>query len=145
MNTRAKSILILLGTLAVGIAIGALATSVIFNARLDSLHALRGPGGMSERILSVIQPENAEQEAEIRAILDASGQRLHELRRSQIRPFRMVIDSMYMQIQPLLTDEQNERLQTWREEDRGRLRNTPGPRKGTPGERRRGRAEEPSS
>lgn len=141
MTTRVQSIMILVGTLIVGIAIGALATGAIFNARMDALRALRSPGGMQERIITVIQPESPEQAEQIQAVLDASEQRLRELRRTQARPFRAVIDSMHMQMQPLLSPEQWERLQTWREQDRKRWRNGPGRHQGKPGERRRGRGE----
>jgi len=142
MTTRAQSLLILAGTLIVGIAIGALATGAIFNARMDTLRALRSPGGMQERILAVIQPESPQQAEQIQTILSDTEKRLRELRRAQSRPFRAVIDSMHLQMQPVLSAEQWERLETWREQDRKHWRKgPPGRHKGQPGERRRGRGE----
>ncbi len=122
MTARTKSALILLVTLAVGILIGSLATSAVINHRMEQLAELRRPTGFSLMLERVIRPQDEAQREQIRAILEEAGARMAELRRSHFTELKAIIDSTRARLNPILTPEQRQRLETWFSRDRERLK-----------------------
>ena len=118
MKARTKSSLLLLGTLVMGLGVGALATGAVMNTRLDQLKRLRSPGGFTERMEEVIQPTDEAQRAEIRAVLDRSHERFHTAWKECGTRFTALGDSMRAELEPLLTPEQQTRFNEWMERDR---------------------------
>ena len=118
MTARTKSALILVATLVVGILLGALGTSVVFNQRLEKIIAIGQPDGFSLTLEEVIQPHDEAQRAQIRAVLRQTGQRMHEQRRAHFEDLIGLFDSTRAALEPLLTDEQKERFDAWIERDR---------------------------
>ena len=82
MNARTKSILIIIATLLIGIAIGALGTGTILNQRVETLQALREDDGFMFFIERVVEPVDEAQQQEIRAVLKEAAQK-----RRQSHPF----------------------------------------------------------
>jgi hypothetical protein len=80
---------------------------------------------------------DAIQRQEVERILSDTRDQLHRLRRAQFEQVRAVLDSTRARLEPLLTPEQQERLQRMIERDpfRGPGRDRPGP----PGRDRRRR------
>ncbi|GIV62153.1 hypothetical protein GQ464_016840 [Rhodocaloribacter litoris] len=132
MKARTKSVLVLFATLIVGIALGALSAGVVINKRLDKLRELGRPSGFSMYLERVIEPVDEVQRRQIRAVLQATGERLAALRQRHYAEMRAVIDSSRAALDTLLTPEQHERLAQWLERDRRMFRRRP-PR--GPGER----------
>ena len=118
MNARKKSALLLLATLVIGGLVGAVITGAVVNNRLDQLRGLRERGGFSERIEQVIQPTDAAQEAEIRAVLGASHERFEAMRRRHREEFSAHRDTLRADLAPLLTPDQQARLDEWFARDR---------------------------
>jgi len=134
MKAQAKSAFIIFVTLIVGGVIGILATSAVFNNRVEQLEALRRLGGFSDALLDIIQPDDETQRAQIEDLLEQSDERMHEIRRSMFQQMRDVMDSLEHDLPLLLTTEQKERLEHWRDEERSkwgeRGHRSPSPRDG---------------
>lgn len=110
MTSRSTSILIVLGTLVVGIAIGALATGAIMNNRLDELEALRMQGGVQSFLQRGIEPVDDAQRERIRAAIEGVESRQMELRRSMFQQHRILFDSLRAELDVILTDDQKDQL-----------------------------------
>ena len=76
MTIDAKTSLILLATLLLGIAIGALGAGAISHHRGEHLRELRHPGGFVQYMEQIIEPRDEAQRAAIRPILEDTD-RLH--------------------------------------------------------------------
>jgi len=113
MKPRTKPALILLATLLVGILIGSLSTSAVINSRLEQITSLRTRGGFSDVLEAVIQPTDAEQKAQIRAVVERTGARMGDLYREGRKMRDAIGDSMRAELKPLLTPAQNQRLDAW--------------------------------
>jgi hypothetical protein len=143
MTTRSTSILIVLGTLLVGIAIGALATGAIMNNRLDELEALRMQGGVQSFLERGIQPVDDAQRERIREVIEGAGSRQMELRRTMFQQHRILFDSLREELDVILTDDQKEELRVMMMREREQFRERRGRGDGPPpfppeGARRRG-------
>lgn len=125
MKARTKSALLLVATLVIGGLIGALVTGAVVNNRLDALRGLRERGGFAERMEEVIQPRDAAQQAEIRAVLEASHERFEAMRRRHREEFRANRDSLRAELAPLLSPDQQTRLDEWFSRDRSPRRRRP--------------------
>lgn len=71
MKLHSKTIAILVGTLVIGIAIGALGWSTIHNQREDRLREMRRQGGLYGYIDRYIDPVDSLQEQRLRALTSA--------------------------------------------------------------------------
>lgn len=110
MTTRTKTTLIIIGTLLLGMLLGALLTGAVVRHRLGQLNDLRTPRGFSRVLEETIQPANAAQREELQAALQQGGRRLVRLRRQHRQETRALVDSLRAEIEPLLTPEQQKRL-----------------------------------
>ncbi len=135
MKARTKSALLLLATLTVGVLIGALGASALLNQRLDQLRALRERGGFTERMEEIIQPKDEAQRAAIHAVLERTHERYMLSRRQFFAELAAGRDSLQAELAPLLTPEQQARLDEWFARDqlrRGRGRSDRRPPSGRP-------------
>ena len=120
MNARTTSFLVILGTLLVGIMIGALATGAIVNQRVEALQALRMEGGFMKMLERQIEPVDDKQKGEIRAVLKEAARRQTELRRDMISEHRALFNDLRSELDEILTPEQRERLRSLAERERQR-------------------------
>ena len=89
--------------------LGSLVTGAIANRRLDSLAEARGR--VSAFFADAIEPESEEQAEAIRKVLDGAAPRFKEIFDSAREEMKRLSDSVMAELDPLLTDEQKERLE----------------------------------
>ena len=118
MTARTKSIAIIIGTLLVGVIIGALATGAVFSQRVAELQALRNENGVSRFLENVIEPTDDAQKERIREILEKTSESHMEIRRSMMMQHRDVFQEMRAELSLVLTDEQKVQMREWFEKDR---------------------------
>jgi hypothetical protein len=128
MNTRTKSVVVIISTLVIGIAIGALGAAAIINSRLEQFRALRMRGGMMGMVEQVIEPHDDAQRARVRGILERYNGMLESLRQGTMERHERLLDSMRLELNDILTPDQRERFDDWLSHDRG-----PGGPPGGPG------------
>ena len=128
MTDRTKSVLLIVATLVIGMVLGSLVTGAIANRRLDSLAEARGR--MSAFFVDAIEPESEEQAEAIREVLDGAAPRFKEIFEATRGEMKRLSDSVMAELDPILTDEQKERLE---KRMQLRLRRPPRGREGRPG------------
>ena len=137
MNDRTKSALLIVATLVIGMVLGSLVTGAIANRRLDSLAEARGR--MSSFFVDAIEPESEEQAEAIRSVLDGAAPRFKEIFEATRGEMKRLSDSVMVELDPILTDEQKERLEKRMRFGPGRppfgREGRPGFRDGPPGPR----------
>lgn len=129
--------MIIVGTLVIGIAIGALSTGAILNQRVETLQALREDPGFMFFLERVIEPTDEAQREKIRVVLQEAAEKRKELRRSMIEEHRSLFVDIREELDQILTAEQKMKLRTFMEQEmkqRGRRREggAPGIRRGRP-------------
>lgn len=129
MTARTKSTLILIATLALGMVLGSLITGAAVNRRLERIADMRTARGMAFFLERSIQPESEEQRAAIRAVLEDAAPAFTEVMRESRERMARLTDSLRAELEPLLSEEQRERL------DEGMRMRHGGPPFGPPGER----------
>jgi hypothetical protein len=112
-SLRTKTVLVILGTLCLGAAIGSLGTGRIVQSRVEDLNRLRSDRGFVEIMEEVVQPENEAQRQQIHAILTETDERLDSLRREEGMKRAAVFQSMRAELIPVLNAEQQQRLIEW--------------------------------
>lgn len=136
MNARTKSLLIIVATLIIGVAIGALSTGAILNQRVETLQALRDDPGFMFFLERVIEPTDEAQRAQIREVLTDAAEKRRELRRSMIEEHRFLFMEIREELDQILTSQQKEKLRAFMEQEmkRGHRRDgmPPGVRRGRP-------------
>ena len=110
MNTRIKSIAILLGTLLAGALLGGVIVGSVIQDRSEKLEGLRRPGGFVQHMQHVIQPADDEQWEAIRPIIEETARTNREIMKGAHRNLKSSFDSMLVRLEPLLQAEQAERL-----------------------------------
>jgi hypothetical protein len=109
MHTKTKSILVLSGVLIIGIIIGALGSSLLRQNMLEErISRFRTPEGFTERILDRIDPDPDKREA-VKNVLIKQHKRLTEKFEHTRMQMESHVDSVLLQLKPLLTEEQLER------------------------------------
>lgn len=136
MTERTRSATIIVATLVLGIVIGALGASAIISSRVDQFRRLRAPGGPRGMVEEVIRPTDEGQRARVAAALDSMAARLDRLRTTTMEQHTTVMDALRAELQPILTAEQLQRFDNWREHDRGRGGPFGGPHGHPPHDRR---------
>lgn len=141
MTTRTKTTLIAIGTLLLGMLLGALLTGAVVRHRLSRLDDLRTQRGFARILEQTIRPTDEAQREALRPVLRQGGRRVLRLRRQQRREMHALVDSVRTDLAPLLTPEQQQRLDRRIGMARQRLR-PPGAPLRTP--RRRPRPDSPA-
>jgi len=110
MKPVMQSALILLATLFIGFAVGALATGLLERNRRARVERLRERGGFVEHLQRVIRPRDDEQRSAVLPILRATARRNSEIIESAHGELRTALEEMIVELEPLLDAEQRRRL-----------------------------------
>lgn len=113
MKLHAKTIFVLVGMLLIGIALGALGQSTIHNRRMEKLSDMRRQGGLYAAIDRYIDPVDLAQEDMLRSLTKTYQTKLSKFLRHYQWHRSTLMDSLKMDMMPLLTDEQNLKLAPW--------------------------------
>ena len=140
MNLKVKSSLIIIVTLIIGMALGIILAQSFFRPpnMFDKMSALRSPEGFAERFERIIDP-NESQKEKIREILQFHFQKMHNQSSEFRQRFMQLNDSLRAELDPILNDEQKDRLnkmeERFREHGReGFGQRPPHPQRKFPGE-----------
>ncbi len=111
MNPRLRSALLLLVTLCIGMVLGALIHSSISGQRMNKgMRFVRTEENFVTSYVEAIEPNNDQQAAEIRKVLLVTAPQVISLIRENHTEVRKSLDEMRVQLEPLLDEEQLERL-----------------------------------
>jgi hypothetical protein len=126
VTTKWKSILIIAGTLIIGIIIGSLFTATFLkNRAFDRIAELRQERGFVQRIERIIKPD-ADQEKQVQQILTNHFDRMRRMGEEMRLNFKAANDSLIKELEPVLRPEQLERFKR-RLERMKRFGGPPGP------------------
>lgn len=109
-KTRTKTVLILVGTLVLGMVLGALLTGLVVRHRLGHLDHLRTPSGFAQEMMQSIEPTGLDQKEALRKALSSHARRMRTIRERYRNELRAEVDSMHVAAEELLTPEQEQRL-----------------------------------
>ena len=109
-SPRTKSILILVSTLLLGVLLGAVLNSWLAQDRFERLHAMRSADGFERMVERHVQPVSDEQAAQLSTALEEWAPRMAQQRRAHRRETRALMDSLRADLQPILNEEQMQRL-----------------------------------
>ncbi|HET6569610.1 MAG TPA: hypothetical protein VFG50_16715 [Rhodothermales bacterium] len=109
----ARAVLTVLGTLAVGIALGVLGTNMVYQHRIAEFYRMRTPAGFIERVEDIVQPRNEVQRAQIRPACKHAADRMSAISSYSHQLRSNVVDSMQASLQPILATDQQNRLHEW--------------------------------
>jgi len=118
MNSKTKSALVLLGTLVLGVALGAMLWSAAHNQRMAKIRSLRDRGALPTVIENVVHPENESQREQVQVVVSKYEDKLsriyHELRRARSE----ATDSLRYHLGEILSEDQAVLLDEWLRERR---------------------------
>jgi hypothetical protein len=127
MNMKVKTTLVILFTLLIGIILGVFIDRTImrfqFRKRIAEVRQARGITSIFERI---IEPTESQYEP-VKEILAKYGKRLHDLREKSHQEMAVVMDSLRIELEPILTDQQKARLKNEMERMKDRRDRRPRP------------------
>lgn len=110
MKIDPKSIMIVGGTLALGVVLGLVLQGTLQRRRNDRMGQLRHEQGFVRHMESIIQPR-AEQRATIMPLLETTGARNQQIiDRAQIA-LRSTLETMRVQLEPMLDADQRKRME----------------------------------
>lgn len=108
MNIEIKSVVILLITLLLGVALGVLGTGILVQQKVNDLkYSYQAP---EKRLMEFIEPTN-EQREQLQPILDELRQQIRSERNKHRDNIEQIRQSAFLKLQPILTDRQYQRLQ----------------------------------
>ena len=119
MSPSVRAWLLLIVTLCLGIAIGVLGGGALQDRRMRRVSDMRRPGGFVERVEDVIRPTSDSQWDAIRPLIEAAAQANAERRRAHDGTMRASLDSLKVQLNPMLDAAQRERLARFVPDRRG--------------------------
>jgi len=109
MNIKSKITIIIVITLFIGVAIGALLNRALLHRRIGRTLAWGNPASMTANLDRMLSPTD-EQSTEIRRILDEHGAALLQIREESMQETLEVMKSLETALDPILTSEQRRRL-----------------------------------
>jgi len=122
MKIHTKTVFVLLGVLAIGLALGALGQSTMHNRRMEKLSEMRRQGGLYGQIDRHIDPIDLAQEDTLKAISHRHQDRLERLYR-RYRWYRSgYMDSLRTELEPVLDSVQAVDLKPWLDRETRRRR-----------------------
>ena len=110
MQIDIKAAVMLLVTLLLGVALGALGVGALSRERNDQVRQLRRPNGFVAHMEEVIQPRDSMQRAAIATLLQETAARNDSILRGTNAQLRAALETMRTSLVPLLDSEQNARL-----------------------------------
>jgi len=143
MNLKVKSSVIIVGTFTLGMVVGMIFIRSFFPPpkMIDRIAEGRTPRGFMDRFERVINPTESQRE-EIGKILQQHFKRMHNQSEKFRNRFIQLNDSLRFELDPILSDEQKERLDRFEKRMQERVKKAFGrerqpPRRKFPGERKR--------
>jgi len=128
MKIETKTYVIIVLTLVIGMIIGALISGVVVRHRIRQFMSLGHPDHLTERIESIIEPTAAQRDT-VHQILMRHAQQFHEIHGRFESQLLALKDSLKMDLDPILTEEQKERLERAPKPPRHLRDHRPGQRK----------------
>jgi len=116
-----KPLTLLLLTLFVGMLLGAAITGRIVQSRLAKFNNFLSEAGFAQILIDVIEPESEAQRVELLPILEETGQHIQETKANARTDILFHYQELETELLPILSEEQANRLQSWREKLRVRL------------------------
>ncbi|MFQ5571182.1 MAG: hypothetical protein ACE5G0_16000 [Rhodothermales bacterium] len=111
MTPRTKSILLLGGTILIGMLLGALINGMVMRQRLEQIGELGTPSGLFFVLEDAVRLEDEAQRRAIRAVLEEAAARAMDIREHSRREMHNLRDSIRAELVPLLSEDQLERLE----------------------------------
>lgn len=130
MNSRTKSVGIIIGTLLAGILLGSVITGAVYQNRAEKQERLRKPGGFVEHLEEMVDPHDEAQWQTIYPIVEKTGRRHREIMNGARTALNASFDSMLVELAPHLDADQMERLKEKQAKMRRKLSGPPGPHGG---------------
>jgi len=115
MKMHSKTVIVLISTLLIGLAIGALGWSGVHNYRAEQLDRMRREGGFYGSITRYIEPEDSVQEKQLRTLATAYQDTLGPFWRHYMRHRVVLMESFEEELLPILSEPQKEKLQPYLE------------------------------
>ena len=109
MNVKAKTALIIIITLVLGIIIGAMLNRALLQRRINRVFSWRSPDFMITNFENIIQPDQKQRKL-IREILDKHAKRMMEMRENSRKDMEEAFESLQKELDLILTPEQKKRL-----------------------------------
>ncbi len=109
MNIKAKTALIIIITLALGIVIGAMLNRALLQRRINRAFSWRSPDFMITNFENIIEPGQKQRKL-IRQILNKHAERMMELRENSRKDMQEEFESLQKELDLILTPEQKNRL-----------------------------------
>lgn len=109
MSTRTKTMFIILSSVIIGIAIGALGSGMLRENRVKRFERMRPEQRFSEVMEKIIQPEGEQREA-IEKVLKEQSEQIAAIQERYHSEIIAVFDSSRKALRSILTEEQRERL-----------------------------------
>lgn len=137
---KARSIIIIVGTLIIGIFLGLLTSSLIRHKRIKEFKTYSTPERFIHRFDEILEPTE-EQKKNIYPVIEKFARQNKELRADYREEFRALMKDYHNELEPLLTKEQIEKLNehSWVQSDRNRRKGGPSGKQPGPGDRHDGR------
>lgn len=104
-KTKTKAGLILIGTLVLGIIIGVLGSRYLVEKRIGRMAGMRYQKGFVEVFIKLIDPAENQEQA-VRAVLEKHHDRFRKIMEGRMVEIRTSMDSLKVELIPLLTEEQ---------------------------------------
>ena len=110
MTTKVKTSIILLSTLVIGVAVGALASGALRDRREHEIHRMPPHHRFLKSMHEIIQPTEGQADA-LDHILDRRSKQLSELSQRHQNEVLAIMDSMRTELASVLTEKQRVRLE----------------------------------
>ena len=130
MSSRARIAAVLVGTLVLGMVVGALGFSVYQRHRFRDALSLARPTLFTARLERVIGPVEESRRQQIDEVLRRADERMRANRIARDRERRAQLDSIRAALHPLLTDGQRRRLERYLERHKRWMKRGPSPHRG---------------
>ena len=116
-----KPLTLLLLTLFVGMILGAAITGRVVQSRLAKFNNFLSEAGFAQILMDVIEPESEAQRVELLPILEETGQHIQKTKENARTDILIHYRELEAELLPILSEEQANRLRSWREKLRVRL------------------------
>ncbi len=110
MNTKTKSILAILATLLIGIAIGAIASGTLRHRKMERIERMSPQERFLKTMDEIIKPDEQQREA-IQQVLKRESEQMAGIRERYQGEVIAVMDSVKKELRSILTPEQSQRLE----------------------------------
>ncbi|MCU0287636.1 MAG: hypothetical protein MUF15_14740 [Acidobacteria bacterium] len=110
MNIKVKTTLILIGTLVIGILLGAMLDRALMRMKIKGFLAMRTHKGFVERMEIIIQPASS-QKKEVVAVLEKYALQFDTMHEEFKGRIKSLLDSFKNDLTPVLTPEQMKKME----------------------------------